>query len=171
MNTPFEIEHKYLIAFPDLEQLRQRSTEIWEIAQTYLLAPQNVTERVRRVLCDGITTYFHTEKRRINALRCEEREQIIDLPAYTRLMQKKIPQSRTVEKTRYRLLWAGRTVEIDVYPFWRDRAIMEIEVEQEDAPVELPPFVRVYKEVTEDRRYKNAALALEIVAEPIFGEK
>ena len=49
--------------------------------------------------------------------------------------------------------------EIDVYPFWNDKAIAEIELSDENASVEFPPKIKVIKEVTEDEAYKNASLA------------
>ena len=55
--------------------------------------------------------------------------------------------------------------EIDVYPFWTDRAIMEIELDSEEREVMLPPFIEVIKEVTGDGRYTNAAIAREVPAE------
>ena len=55
--------------------------------------------------------------------------------------------------------------EIDVYPFWTDRAIMEIELDSEEREVMLPPSIEVIKEVTGDGRYTNAAIAREVPAE------
>jgi CYTH domain-containing protein len=36
---------------------------------------------------------------------------------------------------------------------------MEIELEDKDDTVELPPFIDVIKEVTKDKRFSNFALA------------
>ena len=52
--------------------------------------------------------------------------------------------------------------EIDIYPFWRDKAVMEIELSSEDEDFEIPHEIKVIKEVTGDKRYKNASLAIEI---------
>ena len=41
---------------------------------------------------------------------------------------------------------------------------MEIELDSEQREVALPPFIKVIKEVTEDGRYTNAALAKEVPA-------
>ena len=50
-------------------------------------------------------------------------------------------------------------MEIDVYPFWQDRAIAEVEVESEEESVTLPSFIKVLQEVTVDKRYKNVNMA------------
>ena len=52
--------------------------------------------------------------------------------------------------------------EIDLFPFWEDRAILEIELQDEAQPVEFPPEIEILKEVTEDRRYTNSSMAKEI---------
>ena len=68
----------------------------------------------------------------------------------------------TLRKTRWCMLYAGRVLEIDVYPFWEHTAVLEIELPDEGAPVSIPPQIRVLREVTADRRLKNAVLAQRI---------
>lgn len=63
-----------------------------------------------------------------------------------------------IEKTRYFVDYAGHCWEVDV--FEGDNAglvVAEIELRSEDEPFERPPWAG--KEVSEDRRYYNAALA------------
>lgn len=69
------------------------------------------------------------------------------------------PTCRPIRKTRYCLTSGNQYFEIDVYPFWKDRAIMEIELSVEDTPVMFPDCIRAIREVNGDERYKNAALA------------
>ena len=49
--------------------------------------------------------------------------------------------------------------EIDIYPFWNDKAIMEIELRDENQEYVLPSNITVIKEVTDDDEYKNSSLA------------
>ncbi len=42
----------------------------------------------------------------------------------------------TLRKTRWCMLYAGRVLEIDVYPFWEHTAVLEIEL-PDDAPVSI----------------------------------
>ena len=53
----------------------------------------------------------------------------------------------------------GHTLEIDVFPFWHNRAFCECELQSEDEPLALPDWLHVYREVTSDPRYTNRALA------------
>lgn len=156
----YEIEHKYLIAMPDIAMLEGlASCRKLSITQTYLLANPGETHRVRRVLEGADITYFETRKRRVSALRAEEEEREITESVYAALLKEKDPTRAPIEKVRYLVPHAGHTAEIDVYPFWQDRAILEIEVESEEERVALPPFIKVLAEVTADARYKNVNLA------------
>ena len=66
---------------------------------------------------------------------------------------------RQIRKTRYCLTYENQYFEIDIYPFWNDKAIAEIELSDENAKIVFPKEIRVIKEVTDDDSYKNASLA------------
>ena len=46
-----------------------------------------------------------------------------------------------------------------VYPFWDDKDIAEIELNDENARIVFPKQIKVIKEVTDDDSFKNASLA------------
>lgn len=165
-----ECERKFLVTYPDSDALAASPfAASAHIVQTYLLSENGVTERVRRRECgDGGTVYTHTEKRRIDRQTAEEREEIIDRAAYEKLLQRADPDRKPVEKTRWCILHGGNYFELDVYPFWRDRAIAELELsERGEREISFPSFFRVIREVTDDVRYKNARLAKEVPYDPI----
>ena len=66
---------------------------------------------------------------------------------------------KQIRKTRYCLTYKNQYFEIDVYPFWTDKAIAEIELSDENAEIIFPKQIKVIKEVTDDDSYKNASLA------------
>lgn len=66
---------------------------------------------------------------------------------------------RQIRKTRYCLTFEGQYFEIDVYPFWNDKAIAEIELSDENTEITFPKQIKVIKEVTDDETYKNSSLA------------
>ena len=68
----------------------------------------------------------------------------------------------SLEKTRWRIPFASHLLEIDLYPFWRDQAILEVELQSEEEDFLLPPEIRVIREVTGDPRYLNSSLAREL---------
>lgn len=164
-----EIERKYLIRYPDEALLKaQPGCEVWEITQVYLTDGENgQTRRVRRVLCDGRERYYRTFKRRLTALSSEEDEGEITPESYAKYCDERDPKRKPILKTRYRVPYGGHVLEFDVYPFWRDRAIMEIELESEDEAAAIPDYVRVIRDVTREKAYKNKQLAKRVPMEAI----
>ena len=160
--TPYEIERKFLIRMPDeafLASLQDRS----HIVQTYLQNESNESsERVRKREYSGHTVYTHTIKTHISSIRRVEIEREIGKDEYESLLLRADPKRHSIEKTRYCLYWDGLTYEIDVFPFWEDKAFMEIELKDEYQCFPWPKGIFCIREVTDDRRYTNAALALHI---------
>lgn len=156
----FEIERKFLIEYPDIEILEKYPKS--EIVQTYLKTDDCFTSRVRKRTTEGVTKYIFTEKKRVTDLKCIENEREIGIDEYEELLKLADPERKTIEKTRYCLPCAGRVVEVDIYPFWCDRAIAEVEMESESEEVKLPEFIKVIRDVTSEKAYKNYALAKEI---------
>lgn len=164
-----EIERKYLLRMPDEATLAAMpGCELWQISQTYLTGCGNGhTSRLRRMQVEGREVFIHTEKRRVSELSCEESEREIGRAEYDALMRRADPALRTIEKKRYRIPYAGRTMEIDIYAFWNDRATLEVELESEDAEVSLPPWLDIVRELTGEAAYKNYALARQIPMEAL----
>ena len=165
----YEIERKYLIRYPDIPTLlAQKGVEQWEIVQIYLtVSGPGETRRIRQVVSDGKISYYKTFKRRLSELSCEEDEGEIDQLEFIRLSKELQPGCRPLNKTRYRIPYQGHVLEFDIYPFWSDRAIMEIELEREDEGAALPEYVRVIRDVSDDVAYKNRQLAENVIYEKI----
>ncbi len=161
MKEPLEIERKYLILRPDEAQLRPLCSAVYDMEQTYLKSREGVTARVRRRVGER-EEFFRTEKERCTDRTCVERERIIDRGEYERLLLQKADDALTICKRRYCLPYGGFTFEIDIYPFWQRFAVMEVELESEEQQFTLPAQITVVREVTDDRRMKNAALARHI---------
>lgn len=150
-----EIERKFLIAYPTEEVLARADLRI-DIVQTYLHAIKGV-RRVRKCTINGETNYVYTIKRDLTPVMREEREGEIDEDTYLSLMTE--GASRTITKSRYVYNVGKHKFELDVYPFFTDKAILEIELDSEDEAFEIPEFIKVIKEVTGDKEYLNATLA------------
>ena len=157
---PLEIERKFLIAYPDVEWLeRQPNCRRVDIIQTYLLPEDGDEIRVRQRGENGSYIYYKTRKRRISdAVRLEVEEQLSQ-DEYLRLLMDVDPDKRPIRKTRYCLLYENQYFEIDLYPFWTDQAILEIELRDEHDEIRFPPELQILREVTDDERYRNSALA------------
>ena len=162
----FEIERKYLIQMPDRDYL-EAAAAMTQIVQTYLNAEPGVTVRVRKRGSEGAWAYTHTQKMRISDVRRYEDEREIDEKEYQMLLRQADPTRNVIHKERWVLPYEGQTFEIDIYPFWGDRAIMEIEMADETQALCFPPQIQIIREVTADRRYSNAALSRQIPMDDI----
>ena len=160
---PLEIERKFLIAYPDVQELMGiPSCYRTHIVQTYLLGGPGETARVRSRGIGPNVVYTHTVKRRVSVLTAVEEESEISRAEYLRLLETADPGARPIEKDRYAFRHAGHVFEIDVYPFWTDRAIMEVELTDEEQAITPPKAIRILREVTGDKRYTNASISREI---------
>lgn len=157
---PYEIERKFLIEYPDIKWLESHpSCQRIEIIQTYLNSPSGEEVRVRQRGIDGNYIYFQTTKRVVSGLKRVEIEKRLSQAEYLKLLMDADTTRRQIRKTRYCLTYENQYFEIDVYPFWDDKAIAEIELSDESAVIAFPDEIRVIKEVTDDEAYKNASLA------------
>lgn len=167
-SAPLEIERKFLIRMPDPSVLlAQEGVVVKEITQTYLTADPGATRRVRKTVMDGTATYRKTEKQRISVLSAIEVEVDLTEADYLALLREADPTRHPIQKTRMTFPFAGHLMEIDMYPFWEDRAILEIELTSEEEEYAIPSFLSVIREVSGDKRYKNVNLARAIVNDPI----
>ena len=157
---PLEIERKFLIDYPDIDLLEKLpNCQRVEIIQTYLKSADGEESRVRQRGIDGSYIYCQTTKRMVTGLKRVEVERRLSKNEYLGLLMEADPHCRPIRKTRYCLTWENQYFEIDVYPFWKDQAILEIELTREEEEIRFPDMIRVIREVTEDPDYKNASLA------------
>ncbi|MBQ8233290.1 MAG: AAA family ATPase [Lachnospiraceae bacterium] len=157
---PFEIERKFLIEYPDIDWLEKMpNCQRIEIIQTYLKSQDDDEIRVRQRGMDGHYIYFQTIKRKVSDIKRVEIERRLSKDDYLRLLMDADTTRRQIRKTRYCLTYVNQYFEIDVYPFWNDKAIAEIELSDEKAEIIFPEQIKVIKEVTDDEQYKNASLA------------
>lgn len=155
-----KIEHeiKYLIRYPDFKQLQKYKFCKTDIEQIYLLSDVG-SHRIRRRSVAGCDSYFETLKIRIKGDSCYEYENQITAEEYQLLKAKADPRKHPIVKQRYCLLYDGQYFELDVFDFWQDRALIELELSYENQQVLLPPELEFIKDVSTDKHYKNNYLS------------
>ena len=161
MNNGLEIERKFLIRYPDISKFSDARKA--DIEQTYLEGGG----RIRKWCEDGNVTYILTQKEKLTELTRIERESELFEDEYNALLLKRNPETAPLRKTRYSFPYGGKILEVDIFPFWTDRAFLEIELESEDEGFSIPDYIEIIKEVSVDRRYLNFALAKEVITEEI----
>ncbi len=158
-----EIERKFLIRIPDEEDLRRFAVRRLRITQSYLVRGEDgSSRRVRKSEENGHITYTYTEKKRISGFTRLEREKEIAAEEYDFLLSQRDEKLRTIEKIRWCIPFEAHVLEIDVFSFWKDRALLEIELTAEEEAFQIPPSIVVLREVTNDPRYLNTSLAATI---------
>jgi CYTH domain-containing protein len=170
MATHLEIERKFLVRFPKswsaLAELFDGIVDIKRISQTYLTAEKGqqaarVRKTVEGLSGDTDTVYhFNQKKPTKDTGTHEETEHEISREKYESSLKNANSEKCAVEKTRFVFKYHDQVFELDVFKgHLKGLAIMEIELEDKDDTVELPPFIDVVKEVTKDKRFSNFALA------------
>lgn len=157
---PYEIERKYLIEYPEISALEALpNCEKVEIIQTYLQADHDDEVRIRQRGSRGNYIYFETRKKTISGLKRIEIERRLTKDEYLERLMDADPTRMPIRKDRYCLADGNQYFEIDIYPFWNDQAILEIELSDPEEEIRFPKMLKVIREVTEDEAYKNASLA------------
>lgn len=156
---PLEIEKKLLIKMPDLEWIEKNTNvKVAKISQTYLgLKKDGFGERVRKMTINNVTKYYHTSKKSLSNMTRIEIENEISRNKYYEYMSLKSRRG-TLHKTRYIISMNNLEYEIDIYPFWEETAILEIELENENQKYIIPEFIEVIGDVTGNRDYSNSSL-------------
>ena len=157
---PLEIERKFLITYPDLSWLEQYpGLRKIGMVQTYLKSDPGEARRVRQCTEQDKVTYYRTSKRRITAQTRIEIEDQLNREEYLDLLREADQSKTPIIKTRYCIPYDGHVIEIDIYPFWTDKAIAEVELKKEGEACRLPEQIHVIADVSDDERYSNFSLA------------
>jgi CYTH domain-containing protein len=149
-----EIERKYLLrALPS----RVRDARVLEIDQGYLPGTR-INERVRRAREDADVKYYRTIKTGQGIERLEIEEETTEFFFATVWP---LTRGARVRKRRYLVPEADVTWEIDEFLDRDGLWLAEVELNQVDQLVDIPPWLRddMDREVTDDPRYTNHALA------------
>lgn len=151
---------KYLIEMPDTAALAEKyGAAAMDMMQTYLTPTKpNVERRIRQQKDGTEYLYFYTEKRLGEDGRRWVTERPISEKEYIAYLMESDMSLHSVRKTKLRLAYASRRLEIDIYPFSDARAILFV-YGAGAADAALPPELTPIRDVTNDAAYKNRALA------------
>ena len=160
-NENYEIERKFIIEYPDIIFLKSiPNVKIIDMVQTYLI-PENIGDvsRIRKCTVNEKVSYIKTVKRDVSKIKRIEIENEISKEQYEQELKNKDNSLNQIIKTRYVIENKGKLFEIDIYPFWTDKAVMEVELNYEDENYYPPKFIKIIKEVTGDKKFTNYGLA------------
>lgn len=169
MATKLESERKFLVKFPtswsSLSEMFDDLIDVKRISQTYLQAEKGepsarVRKTVEGLTGDTDTVYHYNQKEFVESGVHKEKEHEITKAQYEKYLKKCHPDKSEVQKTRFVFKYNDQTFELDVFKgALKGLAILEIELDNINDTVELPPFLKTVKEVTKDKRFTNYSLA------------
>jgi len=159
---PLEKERKYLVDTACAVSIQAKAHEVL-IIQDYLVpSDPREEQRVRvRQSGDGASYYF-TRKRYVAPGNRVEIERMITRDEYTQLLTRRDHHLETVIKRRVCFLWMERHFEVDFFEApsnHKGLVLMEVEHSEDDPTIELPPFVPIVRDVTDEKGFSNAELA------------
>ena len=164
--VPLEIERKFLVHNPVLDQLLVRSdihiAEI-DIEQIYLTADGKFGRRVRKRGQNGRDVYYLTKKYDVEpSVRIELERGITPLQYYYFVRDECDVSRETIRKKRYCFLWNSQYFELDVFlepARLCGLTLLEIELTDKNDRIDIPGFMGTVTDVTEDPAFTNRVLA------------
>lgn len=167
---PLEIEKKYRLKKSGLQFMSFPSTKV-EIEQMYLLDQSRIRRRgVEGYYAAGVWVpqpawvYTRTVKRERPEGGRYETEERITAWEYKEMSMQRDKSRAVIKKTRTCFLDGGRYFELDEFhaPHWiKGVLLLELELDHDDqsATVDIPSYLEVTDDVTEDSEWSNFALA------------
>jgi predicted ATPase len=153
---PAQLERKFLVEYVDENDLAAYDPVEQNITQTYLKERAKGTERrTRKVVSNNAISYFYSEKRPISPIERIENERLLSEKEYIRKNAEVDPEFGSVTKRRFCFVYNGRYCTVDTYPTNANCAILDVQLNDKDEQVDLPPEIRVIKEVTGDVNYQG----------------
>ncbi|MDO8558476.1 MAG: AAA family ATPase [bacterium] len=161
-----EIERKFSVK-PDpaiLSGAAFQDSVASDIEQRYLKKDADDNRpRIRKEWQDDSISCRRTHKKRVNKTSTLERIEIeysISPETYEHLATFQEADTLAIRKKRHYFVFGNQYFSLDVFlepkkPFW----LLEVELMCKDDPVELPPFLKIEKEVTEDSAYSNREIS------------
>lgn len=160
--SPVEKFHKYLIEVDDelLERLKSEANySTSHIVQHYLTSDNGVERRIRRRDRDGDIMFSYSEA---NYLATNERikiDRVLTERQYNDYGNQIDRSLNVTDKMRYAFINNGSFFKLDVFDFDKTKGLLSTETKKDVSEVKLPEYVKVIKDVTGDKNYKNYYLA------------
>ena len=167
MAENIEIERRWKLkkplSFEAIHQIVAHTKDVQYINQIYLKGSnEDHTERVRTISHDFFgknPEYWHTKKKLIETGVNQEDEEQISEEQYKELLKKADPKKEPIIKIRYVFVYNDQEFEMDIFPGRGGLMVLELELDSKDQTIELPPYLEIVAEITDEKRYRNYRLA------------
>ena len=152
------VEKKYLISMPDVEQLmKNKQCRKVHVKQHYII-DETRQEKEKIVLRRENNKNFYYKVVKKNKVKYSNS---ITADKYINKLEDENKKFYHIHKDRYYYIFDSRCIKIDVFPFWKDKAILEVDILNDRENIKFPKFVNIIEDVTDNEAYKNYYLAEE----------
>ena len=158
---PIEKFYKYLVEVDDsiIEQIkREQAYSNVHIEQHYLISPNGNERRIRKRVRNGGELFSYSEAKYLSTSERIKSDKVLSSRQYYDYFSEIDPNLQPIVKERYSFIKDYLFYKLDVFDFDDTKAILSVQVAEGQKP-ELPYFVKLIKEVTDDSNYKNYHLA------------
>ena len=160
--APVEKYRKYLIEVDDdlLKHFASKANySTSHIIQHYLKSENGYERRIRSRERDEGMMYIYTEANYLSSNERIKTDRVLSEREYKDLFHQVDHDLNVIDKKRYSFIDKDMFYKLDVFDFDTSKGILSIDLPNENAQVELPDFIKVIKDVTDDKNYKNYYLA------------
>lgn len=155
---PLEVERRYLVSRVDDFPSDVVEVDI-QVTQHYLLSEPGESARVRQ---RGAVFTYCVKLPGLDPSQRVEKERMITAREYYTLLEQRDPSCSPIRKTRKCFTYCGRYFELDTFHDAHEGLVMlevELDAVEDVDDLTLPPWVHIERDVTDDRRFNNHALA------------
>jgi CYTH domain-containing protein/thymidylate kinase len=154
---PIVEERKYIV---ELTGEMPADSIASDITQTYLIGEQGTEIRLRKRGWGKKFVYVHTTKKKTSDHEELVTERQINLSLYEMMLSLADPDRLTIHKQRNSFVWKGQYFEVDTFlDELQGLMILETKGIAESEELQLPPFLRIVKDITGQEEYYNFMLA------------
>ena len=135
--------------------------ETFEVEEVYLLKPNKecIECKIRSRGKEDSFTYIQETRSIINGEEIIMKRQIT-AREYIQLLDQKDGSMKQIDKKRHCFIFKNQNFVVDVFSDIEGRpTILRIETHEKSDEVEIPPFVKVLREVTDDKEYATYEMA------------
>ena len=152
---PIQTQYKYIIEEVDREKLAECLPVKLELEQFFTNGNDKENTMVRKTTKDGDSTYSSTTKRdTANASERITTSRRITDRDYNELLNQ--TEDKPIRKYRYCFTYNKQYYRLDLFEEPEGLMILETGLTNENSIVDIPDFIKVKKEITEDLEYRNA---------------
>ena len=152
---PIQTQYKYIVEEVDREKLAECLPVKLELEQFFTNGNDKENTMVRKTTKDGDSTYSSTTKRdTANASERITTSRRITDRDYNELLNQ--TEDKPIRKYRYCFTYNKQYYRLDLFEEPEGLMILETGLTNENSIVDIPDFIKVKKEITEDLEYRNA---------------